>query len=211
MIEPELLRVVAITDRRRMRGDFGAAVAAAVAGGATAVMLREKDLATDDLVRLGAAAAEACRSAGALLLVNGDLAAARRLEAAGVHLGRGAPGVAEARAALGPAAAVGRSTHDREELADALGAGADYVTFSPVWDTASKRGVLAPRGVAALADAVRAAGNTPVVALGGVTPERVAAARAAGAAGVAAIGAVWDSGDPRAAAAALRAAWEASA
>ena len=69
--------MLVITDRRRMGPDRGAAVAAAIAGGATVVMLREKDLATDDLVREGTPVAAACRAGGALLVVNGDVAAAR--------------------------------------------------------------------------------------------------------------------------------------
>lgn len=202
------LRLVLVTDRRRARGDLAAAVANAVEGGVTAVVLREKDLTTDALVAAGGPVRDACRAAGALFLVAHDVEAARRLAADGVQLGYGAPPVAAARAALGQEARVGCSTHDADELRRALGAGADHVTFSPVWDTPSKRGILAPRGVAALAEAVRVAGPTPVVALGGVTPERAAEVRRCGAAGMAVVGAILDAADRRAAARALVASWE---
>lgn len=205
---PPRLALLLVTDRRTARRDLAEAVACALRGGVTAVMLREKDLATDALVRLGGPVRDACRAAGAAFLVNGDLAAARELRADGVHLGYGAASVAEARAALGDRILVGRSTHDPTELADARSAGADYVTFGPVWDTASKRGILAPRGLDGLAAAVAAAAPTPVLALGGVTAERAGDVRRAGAAGIACIGAVLGADDPETAARALRASWE---
>lgn len=205
------LALVLVTDRRTSRRPLADAVAAALRGGVSAVMLREKDLATPDLVALGGGVRDACRAAGALLIVNGDVAAARELGADGVHLGYGAPGVAEVRAAFGRTIFVGVSTHDRAELETARAAGADYVSFGPVWDTPSKRGILAARGTAALADAVARAGAMHVLALGGVTPSRTASVRATGAAGVACIGAILACDDEAAAAAALRAAWEAAA
>lgn len=204
----ERLKLVLVTDRRKPRdGDLGAAVDRALRGGVTAVMLREKDLATDELVALGVRLAAACRAAGAAFIVNGDLAAARALRADGVHLGYGAASVAEARAALGSEILVGRSTHDLSELSDAARAGACYVTFGPVWDTPSKRGLLEPRGTAALTDAVRACG-VPVVALGGVNASRAADVRRTGAAGIACIGAILDAADESAAATEILRAWD---
>lgn len=197
-----------VTDRRAARRPLADAVARAVRGGATAVMLREKDLATADLVDLGRAVRDACRAAGARFVVNHDLDAARELHADGVHLGYGAASVAQARAALGDQVLVGSSTHDLGEIRTARAAGADYVTFGPVWDTPSKHGLLAPRGTAALADAVAAAGPVPVLALGGVTAARAADVRRAGAAGVACIAAILGAGDECAAAAAISRAWE---
>jgi thiamine-phosphate diphosphorylase len=199
--------VLLVTDRAACRGDLTDAVTRALAGGATAVMLREKDLATRDLVTLGRGVAAACRAAGRLLLVNHDLAAAAELGAAGVHLGYRSAPVREARAALGDDALVGRSTHDADELARAIEDGADYVTFGPLYETPSKRGLLTPRGESALADAVAQAGALPVVALGGVTASRAAALRATGAAGVACIREILAAEDPERAARALASAW----
>lgn len=174
-------------------------------------MLREKDLAHEDLVRLGADVAAACRAAGALFLVNHDVRAASALAADGVHLGFRSASVAEARAMLGEERLIGRSTHDLGEIARAVLEGADYVTFGPVHDTPSKRGLLAPRGVCGLADAVAAAGSLPVVALGGVTASTAAELRRAGAAGVACIRAILAADDESAAARAVLGAWESAA
>lgn len=195
-----------VTDRRLTRGSLAAAVSSAVGGGVTAVMLREKDLATDELVALGRDVARAARDGGALFVVNGDVEAALALGADGVHLGYGAPPAATARAALGPEAVIGVSTHDVDELRRAREAGADYVTFGPVFDTPSKRGLLEPRGVRATEYAVTAVAPLPVVALGGIDASRpLRALRGVGVAGIAAIRALLDTDEVEAAARTLAA------
>ncbi len=180
-------------------------MARAIDGGVTAVMLREKDVSHAERLELGAAVAAACRSGGALFLVNGDIEAACELAADGVHLGYRARSVAAARAELAQGSLVGRSTHDAAELDDAHADGVDYVTFGPIFDTPSKRGLVAPRGLDALERAVRRLAPMPVIALGGVGPGTVADVRARGAAGVAAIRALLDTPDEAAAARALHA------
>jgi thiamine-phosphate pyrophosphorylase len=202
---------VLITDRVECRTDFVAAIRAALAGGVSAVVLRERDLDHDDLVAAGRPLAEACREADALFLVNHDVAAAAALRADGVHLGFRSVSIADARAIVGEDAFIGRSTHDGDELQQALDGGADYVTFGPIFDTPSKRGLLDPRGVGALTEAVRRAGTAPVLALGGVTAENVAELRRAGAAGVACIREILAADDVAAAARRLVAAWDAAA
>ena len=165
------------------------------------MMLREKDLTTTELVALGREVVSAAHDGHALALVNGDVAAAVALGADGVHLGYGAPPLADARAMLGPEALIGVSTHTLDELRAARDGGADYVTFGPVFDTPSKRGLLEPRGVRATEAAVRAAGPLPLVALGGIDVTRpLRALRGVGVAGVAAIRALHDTDDPEAAA-----------
>jgi thiamine-phosphate pyrophosphorylase len=203
-----------VTDRRRARRPLAEAVARAIAGGVDSVMLREKDLAPAELVALGRDVVAACAAGGATFVVNvpsaAHLDAARALRAGGVHLGYGAPSADAVRAALGESILLGRSTHDLDEIDAASGDQACYLTFGPVWDTPSKRGLLAPRGVEGLAAAVRHRPDErpPLLALGGVTAARAADARRAGADGVACIGAILDTDDETAAAAAIRAAWE---
>lgn len=182
-------------------------VRAACAGGVRAVMLREKDLPTPQLVALGVPLRDACRDAGVTFLVNHDLDAAAELGADGVHLGYRSASVAEARAALGGTVLVGRSTHDDAELDDARTAGADYVTFGPIHDTPSKRGLLSARGMERLAAAVARVHPLPVVALGGLSADDASSVRRSGAAGIAAIRALVAAPDPGAAAQAFLAAW----
>lgn len=132
---------------------------------------------------------------GATVSVNDDLVAASLSGA--VHLPQG-ESVAEARAAFGPDALVGVSCHSRAEAAAAGAAGADYVTLSPVFATASKPGYGPALGPDGLAHAARES-PLPVIALGGVDPGNVADCLAAGAAGVAVMGAVMRALDPGAA------------
>lgn len=83
-----------------------------------------------------------------------------------------------------PRLQVGASTHELAEVAAAAAAGAGFVLFGPVYATPSKAGLLAPRGLAALAEAGRR--GLPVIAIGGITTRaQVQEARAAGAHAVA--------------------------
>ena len=80
---------------------------------------------------------------------------------------------------------VGRSVHSVAAAQRAQVEGADFVIFGPVWASASHPG-LPPAGLDALASVARAV-HIPVIAIGGVTEERIGDCLAAGAAGYAAI------------------------
>jgi thiamine-phosphate pyrophosphorylase len=112
-----------------------------------------------------------------------DLALA--CDAAGVHLPERDIPTSEARKLVGKRL-VGRSAHSLGAAAAAESEGADYVIYGPVWPSASHQGV-APVGIDALAEVARSV-RIPVLAIGGVTPERIAECHEAGAAGYAAIG-----------------------
>jgi len=111
-----------------------------------------------------------------------DLALA--CDAAGVHLPELDIATAGARKLVGKRL-VGRSVHSLDSAVAAEGEGADYVIYGPVWPSASHPGV-APVGIDALASVARSL-RIPVLAIGGVTAERVAECHRAGAAGFAAI------------------------
>lgn len=157
------------------------------AAGVDAVQVREKELADGELYRLVCAARRAWPH---LLLVNGRIDVARAAGADGVHLPAAGVPVAPLRQRFGPGAVIGRSTHDPAEVATARAAGADYVTFGPVFPTPSKARYGRPPGLAGLARAT--AQGLPVLALGGIGPERLAEVAAAGAHGVAGIRAFHD-------------------
>lgn len=191
---PAFPAVHLITDRRLVP-DLPARVAAALRGlppRTAAVHLREKELGGRALLQLALALRRACDLTGQLLLVNDRLDVALAARADGVHLPSAGVPVAEARRLLGPAAWIGRSCHSLADVERARDEGASYATFSPIFDTPSKREYGAPLGVEALRDAVALA--LPLVALGGITPANAPEVRAAGAAGVAVIRA-WLAGD----------------
>jgi len=186
-------RLVLVTDRH------GAAVVeAALDSGLPAVQLRDKELPGRALLALAERLRLATARTGALLFVNDRVDVALAVGADGVQLGTGSMPVDVARRLLPAGTLIGVSTHAPGEAS----AGADFALFGPVWATPSKTGA---QGEDRLREAVRAAA-IPVLAIGGVTAERVAAARAAGAAGVAVIRAILAAPDPRTATRALLAA-----
>lgn len=129
--------------------------------------------------------------AGVTLSLGGQPALAATL-GLGCHLPRDGD-VAEARRLTLPL--LGFSAHDLVEAAAAAEAGADYVTMSPVYPPASKPLFGRPLGLAGLAGAARLLG-CPVVALGGITPERAVDCLRAGAAAVAVAGGILGGEDP---------------
>jgi thiamine-phosphate pyrophosphorylase len=193
--------VTLITDRHRSRGRrVEEVVAAAVAGGVDRVQIREKDLPTRDLMALVRAVRRL--GAGARLLVNERIDVALATGADGIHLGKSTLPVAAARR-VAPGLEIGYSAHSLEEARAAEREGASFVTFSPIYETASKGSEGAPpQGIAALREVCRALG-IPVLALGGVTAPRVPEVLAAGAGGVAVVSAITEAADIEAAARAI--------
>jgi thiamine-phosphate diphosphorylase len=125
---------------------------------------------------------------GVRLLISRRLDVARGYGLDGVHLAADAIPVREARRWLGPEAWIGYSAHSREEAMRVAEEGADYVTLSPIFATTSKPGAQ-PRGVDWLAEATRGL-SVPVLALGGITADRVGSVVRAGAWGVAVVSAI---------------------
>jgi thiamine-phosphate pyrophosphorylase len=162
---------------------------AALRGGARFLQLRDK---RGDLRRLLEAARTllaACREAGAHLVINDRLDLALAAGADGVHLGQEDLPAALARPLLGGSRMLGVSINRPEEAAAAERDGADYLGAGPAYPTGTKeriRPVLGPQGL----QAIRAATRLPILAVGGITLERVPEVLAAGADGVAVISAI---------------------
>lgn len=196
-----------ITDRWRTRGrPLLDVVGAALEGGVRVVQLREKDLPGAELLRLATELRALTRRHGAALLVNGRVDVALAAGADGVHLGQDAMPVAAARQLLGPDRPIGVSVHTMAEATVAAEERPDFLVFGPVYATPSKAPFGPPRGTDELA-AVAASTRLPVLGIGGISADRVAAVRRAGAAGVAVISAVGEAPDPGAATRALLDAW----
>lgn len=183
--------LLVITDQRQASMSLETVAARLFAGGCRWLSLREKDMTLSarlDLLRrllvLGA-------RWGALITVHEDAAAAIEAGAAGVHLSAGASTKA-ARRLLGGRSLIGQSAHNAEEVAKAAAEGADYVTLSPIFTSASKPGYGPALGPQVLGQAW----PLPVVALGGVDETNIAACFAAGASGVAVMGCAMRAADP---------------
>jgi thiamine-phosphate pyrophosphorylase len=186
-----------ITDRKSLPvgRDLLATVRAALRGGVRAVQLREKDLSAAELYPLALELRQLTREFSAKLLINDRIDLALAVAADGVHLGHHSLPIAVARKLLGDQRLIGVSTHHPDEVRRAAMAGADFVTFGPVYATPSKLPYGPPLGLDSLT-AVCAHASLPVFALGGVTNERLPELRAAGCTHIALIGAILQAIDP---------------
>lgn len=184
-----------ITDRAAASRPPADVVEECLAAGLRAVQLREKDLETRELLALADTLREATHRHGARLIVNDRADVALAARADGVQRTHASLPVAALRGITPAGFLVGASVHSEAEARDAAAQGADFVVFGPVYDTPSKRRYGPPQGLAAL-EAVARAVDRPVLAVGGLTPERVAEVLAAGAAGVAVIGAIYAAARP---------------
>ena len=190
------LRLCLVTDRTQTRGrELVAVVDECLAAGLPAVQVREKDLGAGDLAFLCRRLRPLTLDRGALLIVNDRVDVALAVGADGVQRTHASLPVEDIRALVDKRLRVGASVHSLEEAVEAEVKGADWVVFGPVYDTASKRVWGPPQGPARL-ERVAAALQIPVIAIGGVTPERVREVRGAGARGVAAISAILDTDRP---------------
>lgn len=193
-------RFYLISDRRRMGSDPFAPVMRMARLGLPAFQWREKDLSALANYDLLCRAATFWKGSAVTthLLVNDrvDIAAALSI---GVHLPEEGLPIRTARSLLPGGGWIARSTHSVDMVLRAQEAGADFVTFGPIFETESKKSYGPPQGLDALRAVTATAGSFPVVAVGGITMERAVACIEAGAAGVAVIGAIWDAPDPVAA------------
>ncbi len=183
----DIIRLMAISDRRALGRplpewlrELGTLV--------DAVQLREKDLSGRQLFELAGRLKQAAR--GPAVLVNGRADVALASGCAGVHLTSSGLPIAALRRRFGDRLQIGCSTHRPEEVAAARAAGADYAVFGPVFPTPSKARYGPPPGLDGLRRAT--ASGLPVLALGGIGLEQMAAVADAGAAGVAGIRAFFD-------------------
>ena len=170
--------------------------AAVLGGGATLVQVRGKALASAELLELSRRIVALAAPYRAAVVVNDRADLAVLAGAAGVHVGQDDLSPAEARAIVGPDALVGVSTHSADQIAVAAHAPVSYIAVGPVFSTTTKDTGYAAAGL----DLVRhaAAGGRDVVAIGGLTLDRVAEVIAAGATSVAVITDLLTGGDPAA-------------
>ena len=173
-------------------------VARALAVGVRMVQLRIKDAPEDSLTAEIARARDIAWKAGAILVVNDHWRLAIALGCDWLHLGQEDLDGADLRAIRAAGLRLGVSTHDGAELDRALSAGPDYVALGPVWPTILKKMPWAPQGLDRVAEWKRRTGDTPLVAIGGLTPDRGRAALDAGADVVSAVTDITLNPDPEA-------------
>jgi thiamine-phosphate pyrophosphorylase len=149
--------------------------------GARLIQLRIKDHPHDELRQEISAAKKICGRAGAQLVVNDYWQLALDENCDFVHLGQGDLDTADIRALRNSHVKIGISTHDPAELERALALQPDYVALGPIYPTVLKQMPWAPQGLERITEWKRRIGNLPLVAIGGLTVERVPGVFAAGA------------------------------
>jgi thiamine-phosphate pyrophosphorylase len=162
------------------------------------VQLRIKDQPEAALRTQIAAARRLCAAAGAQLIVNDHWRLAIEAGCDFVHLGQEDLDAADVPAIRRHGLRLGLSTHDAAELDRALGFAPDYVALGPVFPTSLKAMAWAPQGIGRVTDWKRRAGATPLVAIGGLTPERGRCVLEAGADSAAVVTDVLRHADPAA-------------
>lgn len=200
----DALRLYVLTDQVLQAGrDVESVVAAAIAGGATAIQLRWKVGPLSEAMRAGQALRALCRDTGVLFVVNDRVDLALVLGADGVHLGVKDLPVPAARDLLGDRMIIGYSPETIADAVEAEQSGADYLGIGPIFGTTTKADAGDAIGPGHLAAIVRAV-SIPVVGIGGITAGNAPSVIAAGANGVAVISAVVGASDVEAAARDLR-------
>jgi thiamine-phosphate pyrophosphorylase len=169
------------------RSTFISQIRGAIAGGVDVVQIRERGLEDRELVDLVRECVELAAGTSTRIVVNDRIDVAWAAGAHGVHLPEDSVGIEHARQIGGRGWLIGRSIHTVQSARRAQSA--DYLIAGSVFETASKPGTPVSLGVDGLRDVVLAAGECPVWAVGGVTPDRVGQILECGAQGVAAIGA----------------------
>ncbi len=137
-----------------------------------------------------------CARHGCQLIINDYWRAAIDLGADFVHLGQEDLTQADVTALKAQNVRLGISTHSHQELATALAVRPDYVALGPIYETKLKVMKWAPQGLERVREWKARIGALPLVAIGGITPERAEGVIEAGADSVAAVTDFLTSADP---------------
>jgi thiamine-phosphate pyrophosphorylase len=197
MMDPASWDIYLVTDRAFSKGRSNLdIVEAAVAGGVSAVQLREKELDVRDFYVEGLRIRDFLRSSRVPLIINDRIDVALALDADGVHLGQSDMPVAVARRILGPDRLIGVSVEKLEHVNDDAKAHANYLGISPVFLTATKPELDASWGLEGI-KRVRSLTKLPLVAIGSIKQENASDVIRAGADCVAVVTAIVAADDPR--------------
>ena len=149
--------------------------------GARLVQLRIKDRAAHEVREEIRESRQLCARAGAQLIVNDHWQLALEEGCDFVHLGQGDLDTADLGALRRAGVRIGISTHDHAELERALGVEPDYIALGPIYPTLLKVMAFAPQGLKRIGEWKHRIGGLPLIAIGGITLERLPGVLAAGA------------------------------
>ncbi|KKD41044.1 thiamine phosphate synthase [Bacillus safensis] len=178
----------------------------AIQGGITMFQFREKGekaLQSDEKKQLARQIQALCQEANVPFIVNDDVQLAIDLDADGVHVGQEDTNAKDVRERIGNKI-LGVSTHNLDEVKQAMKDGADYVGMGPVYPTETKKDTRSVQGVSLITEVRRHGLQIPIVGIGGITYDNAAPVIQAGADGISIISAISQSTDPKKAAEELK-------
>ncbi|PYS89738.1 MAG: thiamine phosphate synthase [Acidobacteria bacterium] len=187
MAELKLPKVYPITDPRLSGLSHSEQIGSLIEGGASLVQIRDKYASSKEFFEI---VRECVEIQDVRLIVNDRVDIAMMAGADGVHLGQDDLSPTEARKLLGPDAIIGFSTHTIEQAVAALELPVDYIAFGPIFPTTTKPDHDAVVGLGTLRKIRGRIGNFPLVGIGGINLENLAAVIDAGADSVAMISAL---------------------
>ena len=159
-------------------------------GGASLIQLRDKTSSGREFFESARAALIEARECRVKLIINDRADIAAAVGADGVHLGQNDLPAAAARELLGPRAIIGLSTHNLSQAMAATRLPIDYLALGPIFMTSSKDDTEPELGLEGLKDVRNVVVDFPLVAIGGITPERALDVLNAGASSIAVLSAV---------------------
>jgi thiamine-phosphate pyrophosphorylase len=164
--------------------------------GVGTIQLRAKELDDAKALQIVTDALAVTEGTPTKLVVNDYWRAAIVAGAKHLHLGQEDLVDADLGAIREAGLTLGLSTHDDEELENALRAKPDYIALGPIFPTTLKSMRFAPQGIPKITEWKKRVGSIPLVAIGGIKLEQAAAIFAAGADSIAVVSDVTQNPDP---------------
>lgn len=179
--------VYLVTDREILKGrDLIEAVEQSIIGGATIVQLREKNISTEEFIKLGKKLHKVTQRYNIPLIINDNVEVAIAVNAEGVHVGQSDEKIESVRSRIGNDKIIGVSVGNVEEALKAVKDGANYLGIGSIFFTPSKKDIDEPIGIEKLKEIVDSV-NIPNVAIGGIHLDNVERVIQTGTDGVAVI------------------------
>ncbi|MCI9085429.1 MAG: thiamine phosphate synthase [Clostridia bacterium] len=189
-----ILRLYAVTDRSWLNGRaLEDDIEKAIKGGVTLVQLREKNIATDDIIKSAIRTKSVCKKHGIPLIINDNVDAVIGSNADGVHLGQSDMSISEARKILGKNKIIGATAKTVEQAQKAELEGADYLGSGAIFGTTTKDD--AKKMDIETLKSITQSVKIPVVAIGGITGENILELRGTGISGAAVVSGIFAQND----------------
>ncbi|KRM99230.1 thiamine phosphate synthase [Loigolactobacillus rennini] len=185
------LKLYAVTDRAWLDGrTLKSCVAAALAGGATMIQLREKQASFEQFLQLAQKIKPLCQQYQVPLIINDNVAVAKACGADGVHIGQGDQSIAQVKAERPAAQIIGVSVQTVAQARQAEQQGASYLGVGAMFATQTKGDATAVSFTTL--KQITTTVNIPVCAIGGIHQGNIKQLYGTGIAGVALVSEIFD-------------------